>query len=438
MAVEVRSEQVTDSGGSIDASRRARCPKSAALYERAKKVFPSGVTHDSRHHLPFPLYVTHAQGARKWDVDGNEYVDYRMGHGALLLGHNHPAVTAAIVEQAQKGLHYGACQELEIRWGELVQQIVPSAEMVKFFSSGTEATMMAMRLVRAFTGKNKIVKIQGGFHGWHDYATVAMQPPYDVPLSRGVPAATASTVLAAPPGDAAAIEKLIEEDGDVAGVILIAGGAGKEYLQAVRDITRRHGVVLIFDEVVTGFRYAPGGAQEYYGVTPDMTTLAKILAGGLNGAAVATSAEILSLFDIREDDPQWTRFGRIHHPGTFNANPLSAAAGVACLEIVKDAAVQRKATATADAIREGMNDVMRRRGVEGNAGGDVSLLALTLKAPGAKDRAFSHLLRSAMQLGGVDFSGGMIVSAVHDARDVSQTVDAFDRSLALLAEDGKL
>jgi glutamate-1-semialdehyde 2,1-aminomutase len=438
MAVEVKSEQVTGSGGSIDASRLERCPKSAALYQRAKKVFPSGVTHDSRHHLPFPLYVTHAQGARKWDVDGNEYVDYRMGHGALLLGHNHPAVTAAIVEQAQKGLHYGACQELEIRWGELVQQIVPSAEMVKFFSSGTEATMMAMRLVRAFTGKNKIVKIQGGFHGWHDYATVAMQPPYDVPLSRGVPAATASTVLAAPPGDAAAIEKLIEEDGDVAGVILIAGGAGKEYLQAVRDITRRHGVVLIFDEVVTGFRYAPGGAQEYYGVTPDMTTLAKILAGGLNGAAVATSAEILSLFDIREDDPQWTRFGRIHHPGTFNANPLSAAAGVACLEIVKDGAVQRKATATADAIRDGMNDVLRRRGVEGNAGGDVSLLNLSLKTPGSKDRAFSHLLRSAMQLGGVDFSGGMIVSAVHDERDVSQTVDAFDRSLALLADDGKL
>jgi glutamate-1-semialdehyde 2,1-aminomutase len=319
-----------------------------------------------------------------------------------------------------------------------VQEIVPSAEMVKFFSSGTEATMMAMRLVRAFTGKDKIVKIQGGFHGWHDYAVVAMQPPFDVPLSKGVPAAVAGTVLAAPPGDAAAIERLIEEDGDVAGVILIAGGAGKEYLQAVRDITRRHGVVLIFDEVVTGFRYAPGGAQEFYGVTPDMTTLAKILAGGLNGAAVATSAEILSLFDIREDDPEWTRFGRINHPGTFNANPLSSAAGVACLEIVKDPAVQRKATATADAIRNGMNDVMRRRGVEGNAGGDVSLLTLSLKTPGAKDRAFSHLLRSAMQLGGVDFSGSMIVSAVHDERDVAQTVEAFDSSLALLAEAGKL
>jgi glutamate-1-semialdehyde 2,1-aminomutase len=438
MAVEVKVAPVTESGGTIDARRAARCPQSVALYERAQRVFPSGVTHDSRHHLPFPLYVTHAQGSRKWDADGNEYIDYRMGHGALLLGHNHPTVTAALVAQAQKGTHYGACHDLEVRWGELVQEIVPSAEMVKFFSSGTEATMMAMRLARAYTGREKIVKIQGGFHGWHDYATVAMQPPYDVPLSKGVPQATAGTVLAAPPGDAGEIERLIVESGDVAGVILIAGGAGKEYLQAVRDITRRHGVVLIYDEVVTGFRYAPGGAQEYYGVIPDMTTLAKILAGGLNGAAVASSRDILSLFDLRDDDPQWSRFGRIHHPGTFNGNPLSAAAGVACLEIVKDGAVQRKATATADAIRDGMNDVLRRRGVEGNAGGDVSLLNLSLKTPGSKDRAFSHLLRSAMQLGGVDFSGGMIVSAVHDERDVSQTVDAFDRSLALLADDGKL
>src|SRR5436190_18938731 len=182
----------------IDAARAKKCAKSAALYERAQKVFPSGVTHDSRYHLPFPLYVTHAKGSRKWDVDGNEYVDYRMGHGALILGHNHPAVTAAIVEQAQKGLHYGACQELEIRWGELVQQIVPSAEMVKFFSSGTEATMMAMRLVRAFTGKSIVVKMQGHFHGWHDYATIAMSPPYDEPISSGVPMEIGQTMRHVP------------------------------------------------------------------------------------------------------------------------------------------------------------------------------------------------------------------------------------------------
>lgn len=421
-------------GVSIDEKRLQRNPKSAALYERARKVFPSGVTHDSRHHLPFPLYVTHAKGSRKWDVDGNEYVDYRMGHGALILGHNHPAIEAALVEQAREGTHYGVCHELEIRWAELVCEIVPCAERVKFVSSGTEATMMAMRLARAYTGKNKILKIQGGFHGWHDYATVAMQPPYDVPISKGVPDAVAGTVLAAPPGDAAAIERTIEEDGDVAAVILIAGGAGTEYLQKVRDITRARGVLLIYDEVVTGFRYAPGGCQEYYGVVPDLVTLAKILAGGLPGACVAGRGDLFDLFELREDDAEWMRFGRITHPGTFNANPLSAAAGVACLEVVRDPSIQKTAIATADKLRAGIEGALKKHGVEGKAGGEVSLINVSIKNTGG--RKFQHAVRSAMQLGGVDYSGNLIVSAVHDDRDVAQTVEAFDKALTLLKEDG--
>jgi len=179
---------------------------SAKLYERASEVFPSGVTHDSRYLEPFPLYVTRGQGSHKWDVDGNEYIDYFGGHGALLLGHAHPAVTAAVVEQAQKGSHYGAGHELEVRWGELVQQIVPSAERVKFTSSGTEATLMALRLARAVSGKTIIVKMQGHFHGWHDYATIAMAPPYDEPISRGIPAEIGQTMRAVPPGDIAALE----------------------------------------------------------------------------------------------------------------------------------------------------------------------------------------------------------------------------------------
>jgi len=439
MATPVIEQATGVQGGVIDARRAERCAKSAALYERAKRAIPSGVTHDSRYHAPFPLYVTHAQGARKWDVDGNEYVDYRMGHGALLLGHNYPSVTDALVAQAQKGTHYGACHELEVRWAELVEQIVPSGESVKFLSSGTEATMMAMRLARAFTGRNKIVKAQGAFHGWHDYATVAMQPPYDVPSSKGVPAAVAGTVLAAPPRDAAAIERLIDEDGDVAGVILIAESAGTAYLQSVLDIAHRRGALVIFDEVVTGFRYAPGGAQEHYGLTPDLTTLAKILAGGLPGAAIAGRKDVLSLFEIR-DDSEYARFGRILHPGTFNANPLSAAAGVACLEVVKDPAIQRKATATARTLRTGLRDVLARRGVDGAAGGDeeFSFVHLSFGSPKVRGSALQNALRSAMQLGGVDFSGSMIVSAVHDQRDVAQTLDAFDGAISLLQDDGVL
>lgn len=391
----------------------ARRPASAALAGRARRAIPSGVTHDSRYQEPYPLYVSHAAGSRKWDVDGNEYVDYRMGHGALLLGHNHPAIVAAVTDQAAKGTHYGACHELEVRWAELVRELVPSAHggKVKFFSSGTEATMMAMRLARAFTGKEKILKIEGHFHGWHDYATVAMAPPYDEPISRGVPKATQSTLVVVPPRDVEAVRRALDSDSDIAGLIMIAGGAGTNYLQAVRDLTRERGVVLIFDEVVTGFRYAPGGAQEYYGVTPDLTTLAKILAGGLPGAAIAGRADILDLFELRPGDAQWSRFGRINHPGTFNANPLSAAAGVACLEIVRDPEVQRKAATNADAIRAAIDDVLRRRGVPGKAGGELSQISISLPEVRRRDHTFGFAFRLAMQVGGVDVTGPSMIVA---------------------------
>ncbi|MBX6770117.1 MAG: aminotransferase class III-fold pyridoxal phosphate-dependent enzyme [Chloroflexi bacterium] len=415
-----------------------RRPGSAALYRRARAVFPSGVTHDARYMEPFPIYITRAQGSRKWDVDGNEYIDYWSGHGALLLGHNYPPICEAVVEQARKGTHYGACHELEVEWGELVHQIVPSAEKVKFFSSGTEATLMAMRLARAFTGRDKILKIQGHFHGWHDYATFAMTPPYEEPVSRGIPRVLRETMISVPFKDIEALRAALDANPDVAGLIMLCNGAGTEYLQQVRQLTRERGVILIFDEVVTGFRYAPGGCQEYYGVTPDLTTMAKILAGGLPGGAIGGRADILALLEFR-DDPQWMRFGRINHPGTFNANPLSAAAGVACLKIVRDPSVQRKAAETADRLRAGFNEVLKRRGVNGEAGGEVSLLSLSFPEARLKGRAFSDRLRMAMQIGGVDFNGsGMIVSAVHSDEDVARTVEAFDQAIGLLQEDGAL
>ncbi|HEV8639255.1 MAG TPA: aminotransferase class III-fold pyridoxal phosphate-dependent enzyme [Chloroflexota bacterium] len=423
----------------IDEERAIRQKKSAALYEEAQQVFPSGVTHDGRYMQPFPIYVTHAKGSRKWDVDGNEYVDYFGGHGALLLGHCHPAVTAAVVEQVQKGSHFGACHELEIRWGQLVQQIVPCARggQVKFLSSGTEATLMAMRLARAHTGKEVVVKIRGHFHGWHDYATIGMSEPWDTPSSAGIPKAVQGTVRAIPFRDVAALEAALAP-GDVAAVIMLQNGATTEYLQQVREITRRQNVLLIFDEVITGFRYAPGGAQEYFGVTPDLCTNAKILAGGYPGGSVAGRTDVMQLLEHR-DDPAWQRHKRIAHPGTFNANPVSAAAGVACLQIVKDPSVQKKAIATADRIRSGLNEALKRRGVEGNAGGEVSMLGISFASPKADGRRLMHRFRGAMQLGGVDFSGlGGMVSAVHDQRDVEQTVRAFDQALEQLQAEGVL
>lgn len=433
MAAPTRSE-------TIDQTRARKMAGSAALHARAKQTFPDGVTHDGRYHEPFPIYVTHGQGPRKWDVDGNEYIDYFGGHGAMLLGHSHPAIVDAVQRQVARGTHLGACHEDEIIWGEQVKAIVPSARggMVKFTSSGTEATMMAMRMARAHTGKDVICKMQTHFHGWHDYATMAMQPPYDEPIAAGVPRALRQSVVSVPAKDIAALTNLLDSRDDIAAVILIADQAGTEYLQAVRDLTAKKGVILIFDEVVTGFRYAPGGAQEYYGVSPDMTTLAKILAGGLNGGAVAGRSDLFARF-LQSDDREWVRHQRIPHPGTYNANPLSAAAGIACLDIVKDPAVQKRANATADALRAGFNEALARHGIAGKAGGPVSLVPVSFAEPKIPAHKLLHRYKSAMQLGGVDPSGmQLIVSATHGPAEVDQTISAFDGALAMLKAEGAL
>ncbi|HEU4758744.1 MAG TPA: aminotransferase class III-fold pyridoxal phosphate-dependent enzyme, partial [Dehalococcoidia bacterium] len=302
-------------------------PSSAGLYEEAVKTFPSGVTHDIRYLEPFPLCVDHAAGSRKWDVDGNEIIDYVMGHGALFLGHAHPDLVKAVTQQVAKGTHYGASHVLELEWAKLVTQLVPSAQEVRFTSSGTEATLMAIRLARAYTGRDKLMKFDYHFHGWHDSVVGARYAESDVPRSAGVPAATLSDTISLPQGDMRPVENRLAE-GDVAAVILEPTGASwgtlplrEGFLIDLREATARHGAVLIFDEVVTGFRVAPGGAQARYGVTPDLTALAKILAGGLPGGAVVGKADIISLMEFR-DDAAWNAERRVAHPGTFNANPL--------------------------------------------------------------------------------------------------------------------
>src|SRR3990172_2446902 len=312
---------------------------SRQLHRRAQRVFANGVTHQIRMQDPFPIYVSHAEGAHKWDVDGHRYVDYVGGHGALLLGHGHPAIVAAVGEQIAKGTHYGACHELEARWGELVEQLVPSAERVRFVSSGTEAVMMAFRLARAFAGRPKVLKFQAHFHGWHDYGMAGLSIPFETPASPGIPAAVFDTVVVCPANDPAALAAALQP-GDVAAAIVEPTGAHfgqvplrPAFLADLRRLCTGHGTLLIFDEVVTGFRYAPGGVQALSGVIPDLTTLAKILAGGLPGGAVVGRADIMAAFEFRAD-PQWNRYRRLYHPGTFNANPLSAAAGVAPLALI--------------------------------------------------------------------------------------------------------
>jgi glutamate-1-semialdehyde 2,1-aminomutase len=428
---------------------RARHPRAAALAERACRAIPGGITHDIRHLTPFPVYVERAAGSHKWDVDGHEYVDYWMGHGALFLGHCHPAVVRAVQEQMARGTHLGACHEMEVRWAELVNQLIPCGELTRFTMSGTEATHLAMRVARAYTGRPKILKLAGHFHGWHDGAVAAVSPPYDVPWSAGVPSAMIDQVVTVPANDIKAAEIALGR-GDIAAVILEPAGGGSGtiptipgYLQELRALTTRENVVLIFDEVITGFRYAPGGAQQYFNVTPDLTTLAKIVAGGLPGGALTGRGEIMSMIAFR-NDPDWDRASRVAHAGTFNANPLSAAAAVATLEQCADASLQARASKTGEELRRALGEAMKKLGVPGTCFGEASIYHVSFEGrPGLAgfDRPrkgpIYQLLRCALLNNGVDCSAyhGWI-SAVHTEADLERTVQGYERAFQALAADG--
>ena len=439
-----------------DAAYIAAHPGSQEHFETAINRFPSGVTHDGRYTEPFNIVATHAKGAYKWDVDGNRYIDYVTGHGSLILGHSHPEVIAAVAEQLQKGTHLGANHPLELAWAEKVVELVPSAEVVRFHSSGTEAVMMAVRMARNFTGRTTLVQFETHFHGWSDIAFGGAGGP-------GLPAGLRSLAKVLPCGDLDAVEAALADE-TVAAVIIetshpsfftLPDPAG--FLRGLRELTERSGTVLIFDEVITGFRWAPGGAQEFFGVTPDLTTLAKILAGGLPGGAVAGRADIVNTLSF---DPQ-ARGGRakIPHPGTFNANPLSAAAGVACLNLVANPEVQKKATAAAAAIRQGMNRVLRDLEIPGCVYGEVSMLRIALGGeelppdsdllrplPGSPDGreatddpALRRALNLGMLMGGVHlFNARAITSIAHSDEDVAQTVEVFGKTLEQMKDAGLL
>ena len=440
--------------------------RSAQLYQRALQTFPSGVTHDVRFLTPFPIYVERAAGCRKWDVDGNEIIDYVMGHGALILGHSHPAMVEAVTKQITVGTHLGACHELELEWGAWVQRLIPSAERVRFTSSGTEATLMAIRLARAFTGRNRILRFDHHFHGWHDNVVGARHTDSDVRPAAGVPATTLGSQVTVPQNDIAVVERTLDEDPDIAAVIIEPTGAamGTEplapgFLAQLREVTERHTVLLIFDEVVTGFRVSPGGAQKLFGVTPDLTCLAKILAGGLPGGAVTGRRDILALMEFRLD-MEWNFGRRVFHPGTFNANPLSAAAGTAVLSHIADGQPQAHADAMTRRLVQGMNDAIEKRGIPGCVYGFSSMFHIVLgkdcprpkdgiewpwrAANGAPPPQTDLTAQLALKQGcldnGVDLMGMNrgIVSAVHQPADIDATITAFDNTLAQMREQGIL
>lgn len=439
----------------IERAYRDATPGSAALAQQAAPLMPSGITHDSRHIAPYGLFMSHAEGAHKWDVDGNRYIDYFGGHGALLLGHNHPDVTAAARAQLGKGTHFAGRSELEIRWARLITEMVPSGEQVRFHASGSEATLMAVRLARAFTGRPRLMRFHQHYHGWQDDMTAGYASHFDGTAPIGVPEAVAAQTVAVDPYDTETVAAKLAPGTDIAAVILEPFGAatGKvpleaDFLRWLRELTEQSGVLLVFDEVITGFRAAPGGVQEATGVTPDLTALAKIVAGGLPGGAVTGRADIMAGLDFAAA----ARSGRekIYHPGTFNACPVSAAAGIAALEIIRDGPACTRAAGLADTLRTGLNDALREAGLPWVAYGQSSAFHLYMGEAPFDPRALgreglhrqpkdaARLLRLALNLEGVDFSGwpGGLVSAAHEEADIRATLKAMRRALARLRADG--
>jgi glutamate-1-semialdehyde 2,1-aminomutase len=449
----------------IVSAYRQNTAESFRLWRDARNVFPGGIVHDSRHMAPYPIYVARAQGSRKWDVDGNEYIDYYGGHGSLILGHAHPSFLAAVAGQAALGSHFAACHTLELEWGRLVQRMVPSAERVRFTASGTEANLMAIRLARAFTGRTKLMRLKNHFHGWQDHVAFGSKFQAAGEAVPGILKGIIDAVIVVDPGDSGAVRQLLESTDDVAAVILEPTGASsgqmplrREFAAMLRDVTSRRGIVLIFDEVVTGFRVSPGGAQAAWGILPDLTSLAKILSGGLPGGAVVGRKDILDLLDFEEAVSRG--FKKIPHQGTFNANPVSAAAGIAALTHVADHGASATAAERGESLRRQWNRVFAEEGVPWAAYGlasstyvftnpegltidpasfDPALYPLALFEKAADHPAVPRL-RLALMLEGVDLSGkvGAITSAAHTEDDIAATAEAMRRAIRMLKNEAAL
>ncbi len=390
------------------------------LAGRAARVLPGGVTHAARAYSP-PLYVARSEGSHKWLVDGRMLIDYTMGHGALLLGHAHPAVVAAVRDQVGRGTHYGANHPLEIEWAERICAMVESADKVRFTASGTEAAMLALRVARAATGRDVIVKLDGHFHGWSDAVSVNLVDG-EPRTATGVPAAQLETTTVLRAGDVEGLRAALAT-GTVAAVMFEGSGAhyGREplpqgFATTLRAECDRAGALLIIDEVVTGFRVATGGMQSLLGVRPDLSMFGKVMAGGLPGGGLGGRRDLMELLA-----------STIEHPGTFNANPLTASAGITTLAICASGAPQDAAAETAAQLEAGWRDVMDKHGVGGAVWRLASIIHMRL------DNAAAHAaLAGRMREEGVDLlHTSAFVSAVHTQEDVAGSVAALERALTV-------
>jgi len=422
-------------------------PQSSALFERAKEVIPGGVNSPVRAFRGVggtPLFIKSANGATITDADGREYIDYVGSWGPMILGHAHPQVIAAVQQAATRGTSYGAPTGLEIELAEEVIDAFPSIEMLRLTSSGTEATMSALRVARGFTGRPKIVKFEGCYHGHGDSLLVRAGSgvaTLGLPDSPGVLPEVAQNTITVAFNDAEALEKVFNEAGDqIAAVIIepVVGNMGcvppqEGYLQVVRRITERHGAVLIFDEVMTGFRVARGGAQQRYGVKADMTTLGKIIGGGLPVGAFGGRREIMEVV---------APVGPVYQAGTLSGNPLAVTAGLTTLRLLKDPALYEQLEKAAARLVEGMTEAARESGVltVSNRVGSMFTTFFTLEPVSnwatanrsnreAFARFFHAMLDEGVYLAPSQFEAAFI-SAAHNDEIIERTIKAARKAFA--------
>ena len=422
-------------------TKRTVSVEEAALDDKARRYLPGGGLGNTA----MNVIVREGRGSRVWDVSGNELVDYLLGSGPMLVGHGHPDVLAAVREQIEEGTTFFASNDHAILLAEEIVEAVDCADKVRFTSSGTEATHYAMRAARAFRGRDRILKFEGGFHGMNDYALMSMSPsdppdlPEPVPDSAGIPQSLRDEVLIAPFNDIERTTAIIESYHDELGGVIVEPFQRNippvpGFLQGLRDVTRHYEVPLIFDEVVTGFRLAYGGAQEYYGVTPDLCSLGKVIGGGFPLAAVAGRDEIMSHFDPVARDTG----GFMPQIGTLSGNPVAAAAGVATLQVLKREGTYERLFGTGEMLKKALQQVIDEAEAPAQMVGvpplfdvlftdaEITDYRSTLGNDKQKAARFNNLL---LDRGVLKADWKFYLSTVHTQEDIDITIEAFTSAL---------